>query len=487
MDVAGNCRDGGKEADMSRHSKPDLGKHERRSLAPRRSRTALRAGRLSLRLATWVLSLLVAAATVRGQPSGLVQEAAPPRLPDVGVLSPPPLPLPDGSSGLTLAELEDMALAANPSVLRAAAWVGAARGNWVQVGLPPNPTIGYEGQQLGSGGLAEQHGILFSQEIVRGGKLRLNRAVAEQELERAQQELAVQQQRVLTDVRIAFYQTLLAQRQIDLTESLVRISRDGAAAVDELFRAQEATRAEVLQAQLEVENSGVLAQNARHRHDAAWRTLAAVVGDPNLPPQTLAGDAYAPPTEIDFQATLARLQNTSPELARAATEISRARWALQRACVEPTPNVTVQGLMNFIDNGIDGKPDAGVSVSVPIPVFNRNQGAILAAQHQVTAAEQALQQLELGLQHRLAPIYERFANARHQVERYRVAILPAAQESLDLTRRLYEAGEASFLSLLTAQRTFSQTNLNYLDALRELRTAEAEIEGLLLTGSLDAG
>lgn len=397
------------------------------------------------------------------------------------------LPTTKPQQRLSLDDLEQMALVANPSITRASALVGAARGNWVQVGLPPNPTVGYDGQQIGSRGLAEQHGVLFSQEIVRGGKLRLNRAVAEQELARAQQELAGQQQRVMTDVRISFYHVLLAQRQIDLTENLVRISRQGAMAVDTLFRGKEATRADVLQAQLEVENAQVLATNARNRHQSAWRGLSAVVGNPELPPQALDGDAYAPPQEIDFQESLTRLQTRSPEIAAAVTEIDRARFALERARVEPIPNVSVQGLVNAVDNGIGGRPDGAISLSMPIPVFNRNQGTILRARHEIAAAEQALEQVELGLQSRLAPTFERYANSRNQVERYRNAILPAAQESLDLTRKMYEAGEAGFLALLTAQRTFSQTNLNYLEALRELRTAEAEIDGLLLRDSLNAG
>src|SRR5262245_60858439 len=123
-----------------------------------------------------------------------------------------PLPLPEllpaeaSQRLLGLVDLEEMAIDANPAVIRASALVGAARGNMIQVGLLPNPTVGYEGQQLGSGGRAEQHGVLFSQEIVRGGKLRLNRAVARQQLARAQQELSVARRRVLTDVRIGFYQ-----------------------------------------------------------------------------------------------------------------------------------------------------------------------------------------------------------------------------------------------------------------------------------------
>ena len=350
----------------------------------------------------------------------------------------------------------------------------------------PNPTAGYSGQQLGSGGLAEQHGIQFSQEVVRGGKLRLNRAVAEQELSRAQQELAMQQQRVLTDVRIAYSKSLLAQRQIDLTANLLRTSTQGASIVDALIRAKEASRLDVLQSQIEVENSQILAKNARNGHDAAWRELSSVVGDPNLRPQPLAGDAFAPPCEIDFEQALQRLQNTSPEVAVAMSEISRARMVLERARVEAVPNVSLQGLVNVIDNGIGGRTDAGIGVSVPIPLFNRNQGGIVKAQNEIVAAEQALAQLELSLKNRLSPTFERYANARNQVDRYRTAIIPAATESLELSRKMYEAGETGYLNLLTAQRTFAQTNLQYLDSLLQLRVAEAEIEGLLLMGSLDA-
>jgi cobalt-zinc-cadmium efflux system outer membrane protein len=112
---------------------------------------------------------------------------------------------------------------------------------------------------------------------------------------------------------------------------------------------------------------------------------------------------------------------------------------------------------------------------------------LVQAQHEAAAAEQAMAQLELNLQNRLAPVFERYSNAFNQVKEYRENILPAARESLDLSRKLYDAGEAGFINLLTAQRTYSQTNLAYLDALRDLRTASAEIEGLLLSNSLQAG
>lgn len=174
----------------------------------------------------------------------------------------------------------------------------------------------------------------------------------------------------------------------------------------------------------------------------------------------------------------------SPEISATAMEVERARLTLERARVEPVSNVNFQGLVNWQDNGIGGKPDGGIAVSVPVPLFNRNQGGIARAQHELIAARQALSQLELDLQNRLAPVFEQYANASNRVDRYQKTILPAAQESLDLTRTMYRAGEANYTTLLTAQRTYAQTQINYLDTVRALRISEVEIDGMLLRGSL---
>lgn len=88
------------------------------------------------------------------------------------------------------------------------------------------------------------------------------------------------------------------------------------------------------------------------------------------------------------------------------------------------------------------------------------------------------------LQQRLALVFEQYATALRQVEKYHGDILPNAQESLKLVSSGYRQGEFSYLVLLTAQRTYFQTNLAYLDALRDLRTASVGIEGYLLEDNL---
>jgi cobalt-zinc-cadmium efflux system outer membrane protein len=404
----------------------------------------------------------------------------------------PPEPLPaaqpavEPARGLTLADLEQMALAGNPSIARAAALVSAARGNWVQVGLPPNPISGYEGQQIGSAGLAEQDGAFVEQEIVRGGKLRLNREVAAQQIVRLEHELAAQQQRVLNDVAIAYYNVLIAERQQQLAAALLDIAQKNLDTAESLLRAKQVGRIDVNQASLEYENATILAQNARNRRNAAWQSLGAILGQPQLPPQLVIGNPEDDHEAISFEAARDRLLSSSPEVSASLANLQRARWALERARVEYVPNVTVQGLVNWRDNGVGGRSDGALMVGLPIPAWNRNQGGIMQAQCEVVAAERGLAQLELDLQNRLAPVYERYANAQNQVQRYRTRILPAARDTLDLTRKLYEGSEIDYVTLLTAQRTYSQTNLNYLDALRELRASEIELQGMLLRGSLEA-
>jgi cobalt-zinc-cadmium efflux system outer membrane protein len=400
-------------------------------------------------------------------------------------LIPPPSSAADFSQRLGLADLEQLALHHNPTLAKAHAQVQVAKGQWVQVGLPPNPSVGYSGQQLGSGGLAEQHGVYLTQEIVRGGKLNLNRQAAAHEVARAEQELVAQQMRVVTDVRMAYYRVLIAQRQIDLAAGLCATHHQGLQRTQKLFDAKEISRLELVDTQLKTENACVTLQNARHTHAAAWQNLAAVTGQPQLPEQALAGEVAGAPRDFEYHQTLNRLLTASPEIAAAASDIERARWQLQRALAEKQGNVNLQALYNWQDNGIRGRPDGAVVVDMPLPLWNKNQGGIVKAQGEVTIAEQTLQQLELGLKQRLAPVFERYQSARHQVERHHAKILSLAEESVTLARKGYQAGELTYLGLLEAERAYAAANGNYLDALRELRLSEVEMEGFLLQNSLE--
>ena len=136
---------------------------------------------------------------------------APPRLGAAQRLEllPPVADSPVEQGSMTLADLEQAALANNPTLAKAGALVQAAQGRWMQDGLYPNPVLSYVGDEMGNDGTAGFQGAKISQEIVTRGKLRLSRAAASHEVAAAQQRLAAQEFRVRNDVRMRFYDALV--------------------------------------------------------------------------------------------------------------------------------------------------------------------------------------------------------------------------------------------------------------------------------------
>lgn len=403
----------------------------------------------------------------------------------------PPMPesLPPGEtvyevSDFDLADLEALAVRNNPAMGQAAARVDAANGNWWQVGLAPNPTIGYSGQQLGSSGLAEQQGVLIGQEFVTAKKLKLARDAAAWEVDRAEQELAATRLRVLTDVRVGFYEVLIAQRRHELATELVRISTMGVEAAQSLYDSNEVSKVDPLRARVEADKARMMLQTAAHQHVESWRQLTAVLGMPTMKIQRLSGELNPTGLNLSWDDTLRELLQDSPEIAAAVADVEAARWARERAYAERIPNIEVEAVIQ--DDRAIGSTNGNLNVSLPIPLWNRNQGRIQEAHAQLTAAEQAVDRVAMDLQTRLAAAFQRYQSARSQVVIYsrEDGIINSVQRTLDLVRSGYEAGEIRELELLSAQRTYFQTNMAYLDALREQSVSVMEIRGLMLRGSL---
>ena len=208
-----------------------------------------------------------------------------------------------------------------------------------------------------------------------------------------------------------------------------------------------------------------------------------MTGQPSLVIQPLADNLTVSGEDLQFEQSLQNLRSRSPEVAAVFSEIERARCNLKRQQIEVQPNVTIQGLINWRDNGIGGDADGALTVALPLPLWNKNQGAIREARHQLDAAQHALSQVELELKQRLTPVFEQYGNAREEVRRYEQRILPKVAETLELTRKSYELGQVSFNSLLIVQRTYANTQIAHLDAEEDLRIAQLKISGMLLSGS----
>ncbi len=446
-------------------------------------------------ISSFVFGCVVAGA---GGITGYGQDTeAPPRVP--GPLQPVPAPAtaepapptvdapPSRESvagGLTIDELERIAMENNPTLAQAALRVEALQGEQLQVGLYPNPVVGYQAEEIGDSGSMGQHGMFFSQEIVTANKLGLNRAVASGQIQQAEWELEMQRQRIVNAVRARAYEVMAAQRTMVLAEELVSIGRAAVDTAEQLNKAQQVSQVDVLQARVEANTARLELVAARKTQEAAWRQLTAVLGGPEMEPAPLAGQLEADLPDLKWSESVNSLLSSSPQLARAMAGVERSQAAVAQACAQRTPNIEAMAAVRYNDGS--ESTTASLSVGVPLMIYNRNQGNIMRAQAELAAAQHELKRLELLLQEQLASAFRDYEVAHEQVEQYRRDILPDARRSLDLIRTGYQQGEFSYLQLLTAQQTYSRTNLAYIERLRELRLRAVQIEGLLLTGGLDS-
>lgn len=401
----------------------------------------------------------------------------------------PPSPVPsqnatrDGSA-ITLATLQQMALASNPTLRQANAVIRQNRGNQVQVGLYPNPTIGYMGSEIGMEGTAGMQGGFVSQTFVTAGKLDLNRAVASRDVQAAGWTAEAQRLRVLNDVEIRYVRALGAQRAVEIAEELHDIAQEGVRLSEQLFENLQTARTDVLQAQMQLGEVEVLLENSRTRAETAWKQLAILVGDPDLPPQPLEGELETLPAELDLELAWQQLAGSHPLLQVAWARVERARCQLRREQVDPVPDVQV--MTSVQHDAVSGDVVWGPQVGITLPVFNRNQGNIAAAVAELHRSMDEVARLELALRDALAVSYQNYRIAGQRVRLYRDQILPRARESLDLVRQGYELGEFEMARVLVARRSYFEANVDYVNALVDLRSAAIEINGLLLRGGLDS-
>lgn len=417
--------------------------------------------------------------TPRVQPAAFIEAVQIQELPEPLQL---PTPIDEKISGLTLEALEQIALNNNPAIGQAVAKLRALQGKWVQAGLPPNPRVGYLSEDVGIEGTSGKQGAFVGQKFITGGKLDLDQAVVSREIMRSEQQLITTRQRVLTDVRIGYYDVLIAQRKLKLAGELVDISNQAVRASQQLLKAKEIPRVGLLQTEIEAQTAHILLRRAKNGNVAAWRRLNSVIGGPDLALQPLEGDLDQVANNLEWNEQLERLVTKSPEVATAVTELERARSALGRAHAQVIPDLNVQVALQY-DN-LTEDTITGVQVGLPIPLWNRNQGGIQRAWNDIVTARRNIQRVELDLQQRLAIAFQQYADARYQVGRFSDNILPTARETFDLVSEGYQKGEVGYLDMLTAQRTYFRANLSYIEALRELWQVTVRIEGMLLQDSL---
>ncbi len=393
---------------------------------------------------------------------------------------------------IELAELERLALENNPTLAQAVAEIRTGEARKEQTGLYPNPTVGYVGEEIRGGSPGGgQHGFFVSQTLVIGGQLGLNREIAEHDVRISQLEAVEQRLRVLNAVKLAFYRVLAAQEMRDLERDLLRIAEDQLRTMRELRNLGQADDPELLQVEVEQQHRDMRVAIRETALLQAWRSLAVMVGVPDLPLRTAAGSLEEIPAELRESEVLDRLTRESPAILIAHEVVGRARAQLTRAEKEPIPNLELRGGLQSNREIVESTGarvglQGFLEVGIPVPLFDRNQGSVAAAEAQLERSEREVERVALVLRERASSHFEVYQTSRIMVERYRGELLPRARQAYELRRQSFGLMLGSYPQVLEAQARLFELQSEYVSALETQWMNAIALSGLLLTDGLEA-
>ena len=400
-------------------------------------------------------------------------------LPPPSVLDEEPSTSIGTAEAVGLPDLIGLTLERNPRLAQVSWAVDTARGRAVQAGLYPNPTVNVRGNEISDRtGPAGIWSVYTGQEIVTANKLGLSQAAALKEVDQATLKLVAERYQVFTDVRQAFFEAVTLQRRADILTDLVKLAEQSVENAKKLLKAKEAAELDVVQLEVDLERYRAELEATQRALPGAYRRLAASVGIQDMPVARLVGDLDTALPDYDLDQIRLYVLGIHPELRSAQVGVERAQLVLRRATVEPIPNVTVGA--GYTYQGQNRSNDWDIGVSVPIPVWNKNQGNIFAASAQVSEAVSQVGRVQNDLVNRLATAFTTYAAARKRVERYKTAILPRAQRTYQLSLKAYQGGRFEYLQVVQAQRTAAEANLELVRSLGEMWQSASEIAGLML-------
>ncbi len=381
-----------------------------------------------------------------------------------------------GPSPRTLDEFVSLAERSHPKLRAARAAVEAARGKAVQSRLYPNPMVAAGSPQI-AGAYSQWNGYA-TQDIVTAGKLRLAQQAALREVQKAEYELIRARFDVLRDVRQSFYALLVSQRRVEIYSQLLEIAKRSYDIGGELAKAGEGTKADVLFWSIERDRADVRLLNSTVFIETGRRQLAAAVGLPRADVEQIEADLFQQLPSFDLK-TLQEAVVQRNALPRAAeADVARAQWALERAVVQPIPNINVMGgYQRQVD--FPAQDQGLMQVMMAVPLFDRNQGNIRSARADIASSRANLRTIELDLATQTAQTIANYRTSQRLVSWYEEYILPKARETVQLTQQLYARGEVTFLSLLQAQRILTETELAFVESQAERWNGAVAVADLL--------
>ncbi len=386
---------------------------------------------------------------------------------------------------LTAEQAVREALAANRDLQAARQTIEIARGRLLQAGRLSNPEFEMSGRDdfafrdEGERG----YGVGFSQSFPITGRLVRERDVARGDLEMAEAEVRDFARGVAADTSGAFYALMSFDRQVDLNQELIESVRRVERATARRLRAAEVSPAEV--SLLRIERLRLEQEARRLRMDRATtrtrldRLMARAEGSRLVP----AGELDPEPGPARDPSDLLELARTRrPDLIVARTAIRRAESDRALAQAEIWQDWTV-GIAYDVDRQVFDTPIGvkrdsflGVGVTIPLPLWDRQQGRIASAEAEIRRARRGLEALTLRVDEEVRAAITRVEALRAGAEEYGREVLPESARTRELLARGYQQGLIGIAELIQGQRQDNEVRAFYLQLLGDLRQSAVDLE-----------
>ena len=381
---------------------------------------------------------------------------------------------------LSLQEALGLALVHNPNLLVYSLEIRAREAEALQAGVWPNPDLGAELENFGGSGAASgfdgaETTLALSQLVELGGKRSKRLSLATLDRDLAAWDYESVRIDVLTETTKRFIAVVAAQEQLLVADELVEVAADVLEAVARRVRAGGRSPVEENRARVTLETTRI--DRARRVQDlsVARNALAAQWG--SIEPQFQSAEAELEKLHsLPALSTLAESIEHTPALARWTTEVARRQAVQELAASGGTPDLSIgAGLRHFSETGDLG---AVVGLSLPLPLFDRKQGAVEAAQSRVIQADHARLSVttatRVALQAELAEAQASFDEATALRDR----VVPEAESAFTLAQDAYGRGRMRLTDVLDTERTLFELRARLVDAMQRYHTAVAELERL---------
>lgn len=384
------------------------------------------------------------------------------------------------SGSLSLPEALSAAFAQNPELAAAGREIGIAEGERRQAGLIPNPQLTWEVEDTRRE--TRTTTVTLSQPLELGGKRGARIAVAGAGQTIAQLDLERQRNGLRADVVQAFHAALRAQTALELAQQSQALTERGLRVVQGRVTAGQSSPVEATRAQVQLAQAQAQVRRAASQRSVAYQALARLTGSPVARFDRLLATDLSPGAAPAAEALLARVEQTA-EWRLAAAQVERGEASLGSEKAQRIPDLTVSLGSQYSRE--DRERVNVVGLSMPLPLFDRNQGNVLVAARRADQARDLRNAVELRLRSETRSALSQWATAMQEVQAYDRTILPSAQQAVDTATRGFEMGKFAFLDVLDAQRTLIEARGLYLQALASATDARAQVERLY--GDLEGG